>query len=163
MNDPYVLVLGQKWLDKVLPFSHFENDLLDMVTELYDTSNYAVVFKPHPLNDGEVGSNGNLQTLIAGATAIYTMNSGSGFEALFQGKRVFTTGVSDYHWGTTELKTIEEFQNSKNLIEDPVDIDRINKFLYYCLTEYFMDINDTDSIEKKIQQTITTYNNTRID
>jgi len=154
IGAPYVLVLGQKWRDKVLEFSYFENDLLKMVTDLYAGTEYKVVFKPHPLNKGEEGSRGNLTNLIAGANAIYTINSGSGFEALFQHKRVFTTGVSDYHWGTTELKTVSEFQNSINMLEEPVDIDRINKFLYYCLTEYFMYITDAASIQRKIRQAI---------
>jgi capsule polysaccharide export protein KpsC/LpsZ len=154
VTSPYVLVLGQKWGDKVLDFSYFDSELFDMVSALYESSDYNVVLKPHPLNVGAVGIQGNLQDLVAGATAIYTVNSGSGFEALFQGKRVFTTGVSDYHWGTSELKTLEEFQNSKHLLNEPVDTDRINKFLYYCFTEYFMHTTDEQSIQKKIQQAI---------
>jgi hypothetical protein len=152
--SPYVLVLGQKWLDNVMELSYFKGDLFDKVAKLYESTEYNVVFKPHPLNEGSAGVHGNLQDLIAGATAIYVMNSGSGFEALFQGKRVFTTGICDYHWATTPLKTEKEFQNSKNLLDEPVDIDRINKFLYYCMTEYFMDINDMGSIQKKIRQAI---------
>ena len=92
--------------------------------------------------------------LVEGATAIYTMNSGSGFESLWQGKRVFTTGVCDYHWATTPLKTEEDFKNSRELLNEPVDTDRINKFLYYCMTEYFMNINDNKSIQKKIRLAI---------
>lgn len=156
--SPYILVLGQKWRDAVLGFSYFDDDLFDMVSGLYESSDYNVVLKPHPLNTGAAGAQGNLQELVAGAKAIYTVNSGSGFEALFQGKRVFTTGVCDYHWGATELKTQEEFNDSKYRIDNPVNTDRINKFLYYCMNEYFMDINSTASIAAKIQQTITTYN-----
>lgn len=154
IRKPYILVLGQKWKDNVLQFRYFEDELLDMVTDLYKDSEYAIVFKPHPLNKGEQGSHSNLQKLVEGSTAIYTMNSGSGFEALFHNKRVFTTGISDYNWASTELKTIEEFQESKNLLDEPVDTDRINKFLYYCLTEYFMNTNDVNSIQKKIRQAI---------
>jgi len=154
IQEPYVLVLGQKWFDNVLPFSYFEDELLDMVTDLYKDSEYSVVFKPHPLNKGEQGVHGNLHKLVGGATAVYTMNSGSGFEALFHGKRVFTTGRSDYHWGATELRTLDEFRGSKDLLNKPVDTDRINKFLYHCLTEYFMDTTSVDSIQRKIRQAI---------
>jgi len=154
IQEPYVLVLGQKWFDNVLPFSYFKDELLDMVTALYKGSEYNVVFKPHPLNKGEHGVHGNLHKLVAGATAVYTMNSGSGFEALFHNKRVFTTGVSDYHWASTPLTTKYEFEFSKNMLDIPVDTDRTNKFLYYCMAEYFMDTTNVDSIRKKIQQAI---------
>jgi len=154
VNEPYVLVLGQKWLDRVLPFSYFGKNLHSMVIDLYKDSNYNVIFKPHPLNEGEEGNHGNLHKLVEGAKAVYVMNSGSGFEALFYGKRVFTTGVCDYHWATTPLKTIDEFNDSINLLDEPVDTDRINKFLYYCLTDYFMDITDVAAIQKKIQQAV---------
>ena len=154
IEEPYVLVLGQKWLDAVLPFSHFGKNLHNMVVDLYSDSEYNVVFKPHPLNPDEEGNRGNLHKLVSGAKAVYTMNSGSGFESLFHRKRVFTTGVADYHWGTTELTSIEEFNSSKDMLDYPVDTDRINKFLYYCMTEYFMDISDADSIQRKIRQAI---------
>ncbi|MGV7235759.1 MAG: polysialyltransferase family glycosyltransferase, partial [Nitrosomonadaceae bacterium] len=154
IDKPYVLVLGQKWLDAVLPFSYFGKNLHSMVVDLYSDSEYNVIFKPHPLNPEEKGNRGNLHKLVDGAKAVYTMNSGSGFEALFQGKRVFTTGVCDYHWATTQLKTMKDFRNSIQLLDEPVDTNRINKFLYYCMTEYFMNINDTNSIQKKIHQAI---------
>jgi len=153
-NKPYVLVLGQMWADKVLQFSYFKDNLRDMVTDLYEGSEYDVVYKPHPLNRNEEGNQGNLHKLIEGSVAVYTMNSGSGFEALFHNKRVFTTGVADYHWASTELRTIKEFQESKDLLDEPVDTDRINKFLYYCFTEYFMHTTDEQSIQKKIHQVV---------
>ena len=53
VEKPYVLVLGQKMLDAVLPFSYFGDRLRSMVTDLYKDSQYNVVFKPHPLNPDE--------------------------------------------------------------------------------------------------------------
>ena len=100
---------------------------------------------------------GSLHQLIAKSSAVYTINSSAGFEALLHGKRVFTTGHCDYHWATTTLKTDEDIKNSVTLIEQPVDKDRIIKFLHYCFNHYFMNVNDEKSIEQKIQKAVDWY------
>lgn len=163
-DEPYVLVLLQRPNDSVTHHAYIHtNLLLKRIAELYKGSKYKVCVKAHPLEtsmhrDPNIfEATGSIHKIIAGATAVYTMNSGSGFEALLHGKRVFTTGHCDYHWVTDVIKTDEDLQASINLIEQPVDTDRIIKFLHYCINYHFANINDEASIERKLQRAINEY------
>ena len=171
-NDPYVLVLQQRTNDYVMEFAHLDcQTLLDGVTELYRDTKYTVCTKAHPLTNPNKDqrdrpltidpsvfeATGSIHKIIAGASAVYTVNSGSGFEALLHGKRVFTSGDCDYHWVTTSIKTKEELQNSIHLIDQPVDKDKILLFLHYVLNEYFVNIYDERQIRHKISRAISEY------
>jgi len=171
-NEPYVLVLLQRTNDSVMGFAHMNSQtLLDEVTELYKDTEYTVCVKSHPLADPDKNAGdeditmspevfhatGSLHKIIAGATAVYTVNSGSGFEALLHGKRVFTSGDSDYHWVTTPVKNKQDLQDTMHLIEEPVDKDEILKFLHYALNEYFININDEQTIKQRIEFAMSEY------
>ena len=88
-------------------------EFIDRVAEWCDRRRLPVVFKPHPYNTGDHDllerlehhrrrssvvhrADGNIHDLIAGARAVYTINSGVGFESLFHGKPVAIFGDSDY-------------------------------------------------------------------
>lgn len=164
-DEPYVLVLGQRPSDAVSKFAHIDTmNLLHKVSDLYKGSKYKVCTRGHPLESGvaygtaaDFQCTGNLHTAIANASAVYTVNSGSGFEALLHGKRVFTTGKCDYHWATTELRTEEDLRNSVDLVEEPIDEDNRIQFLHYMLNYHLININDSDSIERKIIRAVMEY------
>ena len=170
-EEPYVLVLLQRTNDSVMRFAHMNSQtLLDKVTELYKDTKYTVCAKSHPL--GDIGDHppdeinispdvfqatGSLHKIVAGAAAVYTVNSGSGFEALLHGKRVFTSGHCDYHWATTPVKNKQDLQDTMHLIEKPVNKDEILKFLHYALNECFVHVNDEQEIKKRIKFAISEY------
>jgi len=171
-DGPYVLVLQQLPNDSVMKFAHLDcQTLMDEVTELYKDTEYTVCTKEHPLSDpvkhkGDVPivssadvfvATGSIHKIIAGASAVYTVNSGGGFEALLHGKRVFTSGDCDYHWVTTPIKTKEDLQNSIHLVDQAVDKDKILVFLHYMLNEYFVNINNEQSIRQKLKQATIEY------
>jgi len=168
-SEPYVLVLQQLTNDHVMCFAHLDcQTLMDEVTELHKNTQYTVCTKEHPMSDpvahkGEVPikcdpsvfvATGSIHKIIAGAAAVYTVNSGGGFEALLHGKRVFTSGDCDYHWVTDSIRTKEDLRNSIHLIDKPVDKDSILVFLHYVLNEYFVNINDEQTIKRRIRQAI---------
>ena len=170
--EPYVLVLLQRTNDSVMKFAHMESQvLLDEVTKLYKDTEYTVCVKSHPLSPTEwqerpeeiiispdvFHATGSVHKIIAGATAVYTVNSGTGFEALLHGKRVFTSGDSDYHWVTTPVKNKQDLQDTMHLIEEPVDKDEILRFLHYALNEYFVNVNDEEAIKQRIKFAMSEY------
>jgi hypothetical protein len=159
-DTPYVLVLDQRPDDIVNDLAYI-NYLPHHVEKTFANTKYDVIVKPSPLQinytsdgwDFEIEEDaGSLHTLLASASAIYTINSSAGFEALLHNKRVFTTGLCDYHWASTTLKTLDELKASVELIDEPVDEDNITKFLHYCLTEYFVNIDEPSTIERRIKQ-----------
>lgn len=171
-KEPYVLVLLQRNNDTVMEFAHMDSQvLLDEVTEVYKDTKYKVCAKSHPFKDtlktygdGDVKigpdvfhATGSLHKIIAGAAAVYTVNSGSGFEALLHSKRVFTSGHSEYHWVTTTVKNRQDLQDTMHLVEEPVDKDAILKFLHYALNKYFVNVNDRQSIKDRLELAISQY------
>ena len=161
-KEPYVVVFGQREDDVVSDFAYMD-DFIPKVIEAFKDTEYTVKVKPHPLDlvgtktgwEWSVNDKtGSLHQLIENSTAVYTVNSGSGFEALLHGKRVFTAGKCDYHWVTDVLKTDEDIKASIDILDDPVDTDSIIKFLHYCLNHHFMNVNDEASIERKLLRAV---------
>ena len=172
-EEPYVLVLTQRSNDSVIrKFAYMNSQkLLDEVTELYKDTKYKVCVKTHPFSEpgryyGDeyirmspdvFHATGSLHKIIAGAAAIYTVNSGSGFEALLHGKRVFTSGKCDYHWVTTTVKNKQDLRDTMHLVEEPVNEDEILKFLHYALNEYFVNVHDEQKIKDRIELAVSQY------
>jgi len=172
-KEPYVLVLTQRSNDSVIrEFAYMDSQkLLDEVTELYKDTSYTVCVKTHPFSEPErycsdeyirmspdvFHATGSLHKIIAGAAAVYTVNSGSGFEALLHGKRVFNSGKSDYHWVTTTVKNKQDLQDTMHLVEESVDKDEILKFLHYALNKYFVNVNDRQGIKERLEFAIKNY------
>ena len=164
-DEPYVLVLGQRPEDPVSQFAYIDTmSLPEKVANAYKGTKYRVCTKIHPHEaykcygtPDTIEVTGNLNKCIAGASAVYTVNSGSGFESLLHGKRVFTTGRCDYHWATTKLKTDKDIRDSIEMIDEPIDEDNRIQFLHFMLNYHFMNVNDTDSIYRKIIRAVMEY------
>jgi hypothetical protein len=165
-DDPYVVVFAQREDDAVADFSYID-DFIPKVKEAFKDTDYTVHVKPHPLEINNIEGKwiwtvseqtGSLHELIKNSAAVYTVNSSAGFEALLHGKRVFTAGHCDYHWVTDVIKTDEDIVASVDLLDKPVDTDSITKFLHYVINHHYMNINDEDSIIKKINRAVEHYN-----
>ena len=156
-NKPYVLVLGQKPGDTVSRLAYIDTiKLSTVVNEAYKNTNITVYTKIHPcikspLNVAGKTINGSLHKLIADAKAIYTVNSGAGFEALFHYKQVFTSGDCEYSPATTVVKNLEDIKNTMN---KEVNKNFINHFLTYCFEEHFVNTYNKKSIGKKVDRAI---------
>jgi hypothetical protein len=158
-EKPYVLVLGQRPHDTVSKHAYIDTGkLAGLVNKVYKDSGYAVFTKPHPMSlktrfPGALVQ-GSMHHLIASAEAIYTVNSGSGFESLFHAKTVFTSGDSDYSPVTINVKTEEDI---KNTICRRVDPGKIIHYLHYCFNEHFVNCYDKESIRRKLQRCVDEY------
>jgi hypothetical protein len=159
-DKPYILVTGQQATDTVARLSYIDtNTLPKLVKKAYKNTKYNIVFKPHPLDKTRYSNyvKGSIHDLIPNAEAVYTVNSGTGFEALMHGKRVFTTGDCDYKWATTQLKTEQDIIDSIDLIEEPIDLDYIISFLHYCFNYHFVHAYSDESIIRKLQRVVKEY------
>lgn len=169
-DNPYVLVFEQREDDAVSIFARVHN-IGEKVKEAFKDTKYDVVVKPHPLDLEHIPNTGwrwsvndktgSLHKLLANCSAVYTVNSSAGFEALLHNKRVFTAGHSDFHWATDSINDEADIRKSIELLDEPVDTDRITKFLHYCFTEHFMNVKDRASIERKIQKAVDHYESLR--
>ena len=158
-DHPYVLVLGQRPHDMVAQHAYIDTvQLSRMVVQAFKNSDLRVYTKPHPMSKATkyhgIKIEGSVHKLIAGARYIYTVNSGSGFEALMHGKTVYTSGESDYTPVTITVKSLEEivetaYSNIPNY--------KIIHYLRYCFKEHFVNAYNKESIKKKILRCVEEY------
>jgi capsule polysaccharide export protein KpsC/LpsZ len=172
LNTPYVFVAGQRPHDTVAQHSKIDTvQLMKDVINAYKDTNYKVVVKVHPLEIGRAGrysfldnnpnvivTDASIHTIIPKCTAVYTVNSGVGFEALLHRKRVFTSGHCDYHWVTTVLENKNDVIKSIVHLDEKIDEEALIKFVYYMLNIYFVNAYSEQSIKDKINLTIEEYN-----
>jgi len=159
-TEKYVLVLGQRPHDTVAEHAYINTvELARLVTRAYKNTDISVYTKPHPmsLKTKFPGKNiqGSMHKLVAGAEAIYTVNSGSGFESLFHLKKVFVSGHCDYRWACETVHNYQDIVDSVNNYK--VDTRQIIQFIDYCFSEYFVNCYDKESIKRKIQRCIDEY------
>lgn len=164
LPDKFVLVSLQVANDTVNALADISTyDLARNVLSAYRGTEYSVIIKPHPRDAkfrihmvGVQHKNNivrnSINYLIPRASAVYTVNSGVGFESLLYGKPVFSSGHSDYHWVTERVRSYEDILNKKECFD--VDRDKVIKFLYYYLSEYVMTYYDKEQIRRKIKRII---------
>ena len=160
-NHPYILVLCQRPYDTVAKHSYITTlDLPKLVETAYQGTGYAVYTKPHPMYRGLTPGKkieGSLHKLVNSASAVYTVNSGAGFESLFHGKHVFVSGKVDYQWECTIIKNLSDIISTKSQIVEPINWDKRIQFLTYCFQDHFVNTYDLNSITKKIKRCIDEY------
>lgn len=159
-KKPYIIVMGQKPGDMVLDLAYINfPELYEMVKEVYEPLGYNVVFKPHPSDKtGYVKAvKGSIHELIRHSEAVFTVNSGTGFEALLHNKRVFISGDCEYKWVVNTVKTKEDVENTIDIMDKPVDSIKNVCFLHHCFNEFFVNAYDDDSIRRKLERTINEY------
>lgn len=159
-EKPYVIVMGQKPGDMVLDLAYINfPELYQMVKKVYEHQGYNVVFKPHPSDKNSYPGSvkGSIHELIRHCEAVFTVNSGTGFEAILHNKRVFISGDCEYKWVATTLKNKQDVKDSLAVMEKPVSTITNVCFLHHCFKEFFVNAYDDDSIRRKIERTIEEY------
>ena len=166
-QEKYIFVVGQVPDDTVSFHANIKSD--DLITRVVDrfADEITVVFKPHPIDlkrrpkyyqqlsqtYNVTMTNGSIHKIIPNAEAVFTVNSGVGFESLLHNKPVICSGHSDYHWVTTRIKSNEDL-NRLQLSEIKQNDDQVIKFLFFMFTEYFVDVTSKESITTRVLQAI---------
>lgn len=142
----------------ILYFSaHSEEVVIDSLLCWSKENNIPIVFKPHPASpknmqplvtkimaNGGYISNANIHELIELSSAVYTINSGVGFEALFHNKPIVTFGRVEYDCCTFNA-------NPENLdlawiycsqIESTTLQKKYANFVNWFMSDYAYDISD---------------------
>lgn len=165
VDGPYVFVALQRPRDTVSQLARISTDDLALkIVKLFRGTEYKVVIKRHPqeklLDMTKISSEKHvimsqhsIHKIIPGADAVFTVNSGVGFEALLYKKPVYTSGECDYHW-VTRCLTDQSIKLVPQYMKQPVDTNVIVKFMYYMLNEYFVNAHDPRSIERKLRMVI---------
>lgn len=167
-DAPYVFVAGQIPTDSVQYWADIKSDdLIRLVANTFKNTRYTVIYKPHPIDYDKrrsfynklaktlpiTISHGSVHQIIKDATAVFTINSGVGFEALLHNKPVFCSGHSDYHWVTHRIKKADDIKNFEEKVKK-TDITRIQKYMYYMLKNYFVECDNLTSIQNRIEQVL---------
>lgn len=163
---PYVFVACQRPRDTVSKLARISTERLpNVVAEAFKDTGYTVVIKRHPqekLMDitylakqpHVMFSQHSIHDIIPDSTAVITVNSGVGFEALLHRKPVYTSGHCDYHWATRPLQSKNDVLAMKETLNEPFEEERNVRFMYYMLNEYFVNAFNKESVEAKIDMCI---------
>ena len=142
---------------------------LDLLRNLlkYLPKSYKLVVKRHPycnsleifnelmkIKDLEnvILTDCSVHSILKNCDAVFTANSGVGFEALMHKKSVYVTGLSDYNYAVSKLLKNED--DIKNTLQEDFYVDelKILKLLYFYKKCYTIDSNDICIIKQKISQ-----------
>jgi len=155
-KKPYVVVFGQKPRDSVAKLAYIKTEVFpNIVKNAYKDTNIRVHYREHPGLRSKEHMKGSIHELIKHANAIYTVNSGTGFEALLQGKQVYTAGACDFSIVTTVVKNAKDVYNTR--FQEAPSMETIGHFLHYCLNEHFVNAFDKKSIERKVLRLLKEY------
>lgn len=165
-DEPFLFVACQRPQDVVSQLAQIETyELASQVAhQLSQDINIVIKLHPKEIKQDVINhladlpnvqfSGASIHQLISKSVGVVTVNSGVGFEALFYGKHVFTSGHVDYHWVTHKLSDKRHVANIPEILSLPVDIDRINKFLFYMMNTHFAKADDILSVEQHLRRAI---------
>jgi len=130
-------------------------------------SGVPVVFKPHPVSQramagfeqqvraaGCYWSTAHVHDLVTHSIAVFTVNSGVGFEALFHVKPVVTFGRAEYDC-VTERSTPQSINKAWNACLQLQRVDLEKKYARFVdgfLTSYAVDLSSTASSYKLLDK-----------
>lgn len=151
----------------ILYFSDYSEELVvESLLTWSKSSRVPIVFKPHPASpksmtgliekikaEGGYITNANIHDLIELSSAVYTINSGVGFEALFHNKPIVTFGKVEYDCCTfkatpdkLEMAWIYCLLCSKNDL-----LKGYQKFVDWFISGYAYDISDYEEVTKRLR------------
>lgn len=144
-----------------------EEEVVAAVIQWSKQSGVPVVFKPHPVSQkamaefeqqvraaGCYWSTAHVHDLTAHAAAVFTINSGVGFEALFHLKPVVTFGRAEYDCVTqksTPQSIDKAWQACLKLGRSGLE-NRYERFVDGFLTSYAVDMSSTESSYKLLDE-----------
>jgi hypothetical protein len=140
-------------------------DFLTAIADWAESGSHLVTIKPHPGNgyDPEVMQelarccrgarfvrqvDGNVHDLVSRCSAVFTINSGVGFESLFHGKPVVTFGDSDYA-RVTYRATSDQFDDALEYatLYTEAQRERAWRFLYHYCFEHGYYLGASSRVE----------------
>lgn len=147
--------------DSVQAHNNFRSywDVLLKIVEYCIDHNINVVLKRHPMctsssfdgfyskikdNNLVRFSNASVYSLIDKCTAVCTMNSGVGYEALLAGRKVFTFGLSDYSSLTIQIKNESDIPKLLDY-KTSFDSDLIKVGMMRLIKRYQVNFDDAES------------------
>ncbi|XQC06331.1 hypothetical protein ACOAJ8_04475 [Arcobacter cryaerophilus gv. pseudocryaerophilus] len=153
----FVFIPLQVFTDSVMKMSYFEPmEWFKKIVEFLSQKNISIVIKRHPrcyLKEVEIELeklknqknitiySGSIHQVISKSSAVYTINSGGGFEALFHLKPVVTFGEVDYQSATFNIKDFKDIEANPIPVLSEEKIVYIKQFLSYYMREKNININ----------------------
>lgn len=178
LPDSFIFIPLQVFDDSVMKKSYFEPMFwLKTIVENLTKNQINIVIKRHPrcyikeleivLDEFKEFKNitiyeGSIHNAIKKCDAVYTINSGVGFESLFHLKPVVTFGEVDYQSATFNIKDFKELGNNLIPILTDEKKDYIKKFISYFMTYKNIDISNKQSISSFVDSFVMNYLNNKL-
>ena len=166
----YVFVPLQVAGDRTQRVARFSMpDMLDMVVNRFRGTGTAVVVKPHPKSKDmaqlaklmEMTEAGDIMMrfdsihhLIAGASAVITINSGVGSETLLHRKPLYCLGASDYDCVAHRISSVEQFTELTTPIRHAVSQADYVRFAAFYRKDYLVDWAQPGRLDAAIQERV---------
>ncbi|WP_419767655.1 hypothetical protein [Arcobacter sp.] len=178
LPDNFIFIPLQVFDDSVMKKAYFEPIIwIKRVVELLNKKNISIVIKRHPrcflkevdslINEFKKNNNitiyeGSIHIAIKKSMAVYTINSGVGFESLFHLKPVVTFGEVDYQSATFNIKDFKDLED--NLIPKLTNknIEYIKKFISYFMERKNINITDKENISYFVDNFVMAYLDKRL-
>lgn len=183
INPPgaFIFLPLQLSFDSVMKLSRIEHfRFYEAVRDWAAQRKLYLVVKPHPASKGDLVfgrdcestkriledakqhrhvclSNASIHYILPKCEAVFCINSGVGFEALIHKKSVIAVGHSDYHWATHSISRLDEIPNNEEWRKPALPGTSINKFLYFFLSKYLVDIHRPITIQQRIAVTVSEF------
>lgn len=164
IEGDYVFVALQVFDDHVSHLTDWDGiKLVEKLLALLKGSSIKIVIKRHPncryflmdeffekLSDCEqvLITDNSIHGIIEGAQAVFTVNSGVGFEALLAKKKVFVASKVDYQYLTCDFRKISSSRELLEKINEEVDELAYHKFIYFFTREYLVRFDELERLEE---------------
>jgi len=162
----FVFIPLQIFTDSVMQKSYFDPMFwFKQIVSILTDQDIDIVIKRHPRCDIEDVENeldrlktqsnitiydGSIHKAIEKCDAVYTINSGVGFESLFHLKPVVTFGAVDYQSATLNIKDFKDLENNIIPVLSENKINYIKQFLSYSIKEKNINISSNKSIDNLV-------------
>jgi hypothetical protein len=166
----YVFVAMQTRFDRVQQLARIPMlDMLDIVIRRFAGSEHRIVVKRHPrctnngvaetlarlAGDGSIVlRDDSIHSLIAGADAVITVNSGVGSEAAIHLKPVYIFGAAEYAPIVHNIESEADFAAKTDPIRPAVSEESIKRFVYFYRNEFLLNVDVPHLRERAVRRQI---------
>lgn len=170
LPDRYVFVPLQVATDRTQQLARIPMmTMLDMVIARFIDTDVKVVVKRHPkCRNTEVAAridqltaNGtillrddSIHTLISGAEAVFTVNSGVGSEAMVHLKPIYLFGEADYNLAAHRISNEDDLNRLTAEFSPALPETQMKQFLCYYRTRYLVDVEDGSRLSSAIAERV---------
>jgi hypothetical protein len=102
-------------------------------------------------NDRVIITDCSVHSIIEGCEAVFTANSGTGFEALMHGKPVYISGLSDYAYAAAGFLDSRESVARALRSGFAADRQKILRFLYFYNKHYSVKADAQEALEVRLR------------